>query len=78
MSRHALLVAVGYTHASNVIPVVTCNEAESGTVTRELKPLKDKALPYLPAVVHVAPLIVPLFPLPETSFTIMPLPSLKL
>ena len=31
----------------------------------------------MPEVVHVAPLIVPLFPLPDASVTIIPEPSLK-
>jgi len=39
--------------------------------------LKLKALPYLPEVVHVAPVIVPLFPLPDKSLTTVPLPSLN-
>ena len=68
---------VGYTHASSVIPVVNCSDAESLTVTNALVPLNVKAFPYLPEVVQVAPLIVPLFPLPDTSFTTVPLPSLN-
>src|SRR6516162_9338278 len=44
-------------------------------VTKALVPLKVNAFPYLPEVVHVAPLIVPLFPLPDASFTTVPLPS---
>jgi hypothetical protein len=47
------------------------------TVTKAFVPLKLKASPYLPAVVQVAPLMIPLFPLPEASFTIVPLPSLN-
>ena len=39
------------------MPVVRSREAESLTVTRLLVPLKDSALPNLPAVVHVAPSI---------------------
>src|SRR5262249_49121967 len=50
---------------------------ESGMSTRALVPLKDRAPPYLPAVVQVAPLMVPLFPEPELSVTVVPLPSLK-
>ena len=46
-------------------------------VTRAFVPLKFKALPYLPEVVHVAPLMVPLFPLPDASFTTVPVPSLN-
>src|SRR4029453_16019920 len=46
-------------------------------VTRASDPLKFKALPYLPELVHVAPLTAPLFPLPDASFTTVPLPSLN-
>jgi hypothetical protein len=46
-------------------------------VTKALVPLNVKALPYLPEVVHVAPLIVPSFPLLDTSLTTLPLPSLN-
>src|SRR2546430_3870593 len=70
-------MVVGYTHASNVIPLVNCSEAALLMVTSALVPLKLKALPYLPDAVQVAPLIVPLLPLPDTSVTIAPLPSLN-
>src|SRR6266496_2002884 len=70
-------MVVGYTHASNVIPLVNCSEAALLIVTSALLPLKLKALPYLPDVVQVAPLIVPLLPLPDTSVTTVPLPSLN-
>ena len=40
-------------------------------------PLKDSALPYLPLLVHVAPKIVPLLPLPDRSFRVAPDPSLN-
>src|SRR5450759_2464039 len=59
------------------MPPVNRSEAESFTVTCALVPLNVNALPYLPEVVHVALAIVPLFPLPDTSFTTVPLPSLK-
>ncbi len=67
---------VGYTHASSVIPVVKSSEAESFTVTSAVDPLKDRACPNLPPA-HVAPLITPVFPLPEASATLVPVPSLK-
>jgi hypothetical protein len=70
-----LLTVVGYTHASNVIPLVNCSDGALLIVTKALVPLKVNAFPYLPEVVHVAPLIVPLFPLPDASFTTVPLPS---
>jgi len=47
-------------------------------VTRLLTPSKERALPYLPWLVHVAPAIVPWFPLPEASSAAPPLPWLKL
>jgi hypothetical protein len=72
-----LLTVVGYTHASNVIALVNCSDGALLTVTEALVPLKLKALPYLPEVVHVAPLIVPLFPLPDRSVNTVPLPSLN-
>jgi hypothetical protein len=71
-------LAVGYTHASKVIADVTFNDADPAMLTRLLTPLKSNALPYLPEGVHVAPLIVPVFPLPDASATVVPVPSLKL
>jgi hypothetical protein len=70
-----LLTVVGYTHASNVIPLVNSSDAALLMVTKALVPLKVNAFPYLPEVVHVAALIVPSFPLPDASFTTVPLPS---
>jgi hypothetical protein len=75
--RHHVGVAVGYTHASRVMPPVSCSEAVCGTVTRALVPLKTSAPPYFPDAVHVAPLIVPVLPFPDTSATVLPLPSLN-
>ena len=51
------------------------SEAESGMVTRALVPLKTRASPYLPEVVQVALVIVPLLPFPETSARTEPLPA---
>src|SRR5512139_3854996 len=59
------------------MPVVSCNELALGTVTTALVPLNTSALPYLPAVIHVAALIVPLLPLPDRSVSVVPDPSLK-
>ena len=42
----------GFTHASSVIAVVSCSEAELGMLTRALVPLNDKRTVDLPAVVH--------------------------
>ena len=48
-----------------------------GTLPDE--PLNDRAAPYLPAVVQVAPApdSVPLFPLPDESVHVVPEPSLN-
>src|SRR5438093_9378728 len=71
------LIAVGDTQASSVMPVVRSREAASATVTQLLTPPNDRALPYFPLVVQVAPETVPLFPLPEASAATVPAPSLK-
>src|SRR5258706_9995830 len=75
--RQLVGVEVGYTHASSVMPVVSRSEVAFGIVTRALVPLNTSALPNLPDVVQVAPLIVPVLPLPEISATVVPAPSLK-
>jgi hypothetical protein len=56
--------------------VVRCSDAESVIVTSVLDPLNDSPLPYLP-VVHVAFVIVPVFPVPDASATVVPVPSLN-
>ena len=68
----------GCTQAASVMSVVNRNSGASGIVTFALVPLKTSAPPNLPAVVHVAPLIVPVLLWPEASVTVVPLPSLKL
>src|SRR5262245_17662765 len=75
---HPVGAVVGYTHASSVIAAVRPSDAEFATVTCAPLPLNTSALPNLPDVVQVAPLMVPLFPLPERSVTLVPAPSLKL
>ena len=65
------VVVVGLTQASSVIPVVSCSEAAFGTVTTAFVPLNDSASPYLPVVTHVAPVIVPLLPLPDASVDVV-------
>ena len=52
-----------------VIPGGRSSEAASATVTHALVPLNDSAPPNLPAVVRVAPEIVPVFPWPDASVT---------
>ena len=65
----------GSTHASNVIPLDSCNDAEFGIVTTELVPLKLNAPPNFPAVDQVVFATVPLFPFPDASVTVVPDPS---
>jgi hypothetical protein len=52
------------------------SEDESGIVTTELVPLKLSAPPWTP-VVHVPSVTVPLFPFPDESATVEPVPSSK-
>ena len=75
--RHPLCVAVGLIHASNVIADDTFSDADEPILTTLLTPLKLSALPNRPCVVHVAPVIVPVLLLPETSLTVVPPPSLN-
>src|SRR4030095_6140788 len=76
-SRQLLLTVEGLTHASSVIAVVSRTKAESVMVTRAEVPLNTRAVPKRPAVVQVAPLMVPVLPLPDRSVTVVPVPSLK-
>jgi hypothetical protein len=75
--RHPVCAAVGYTHADSVIAVVKLSELDALTVTTSFTPSNVSALPYRPAVVHVAPEIVPVLPFPEVSAVVVPVPSLK-
>src|SRR5262245_18489923 len=68
----------GFTQASTVIPVVKFRLGALFTVTQLLTPSNERAPPKRPDLTHVAPEIVPVFPLPDESFTVVPLPSLKL
>src|SRR5438445_7334888 len=54
--------AVGFTHASTVMPVVRRSEGASATVTHAVVPLNESAPPNLPVAVLVALEIVPVFP----------------
>src|ERR1044072_8311231 len=79
ISRQIPVNRVGLTHASSVIAVLNCSNEELATDTKELLPLNDIALPYFPVVVQDAPPCnVPVWVLPEASFTMLPVPSLKL
>src|SRR5579871_6143999 len=76
-SRQALSTSEGFTQASKVIPVVRSKDAASLIVTQALLPLNTSAFPYFPAVVQVAFAIVPVFPFPDASVTVLPVPSLN-
>src|SRR5688572_25295099 len=71
------MTADGLTHASSVIAVLKCNEGVSGTLTHAELPLNERAPPYFPAVVQVASVRVPVFPVPEASAVVVPVPSLN-
>src|SRR5215216_647270 len=72
--RHPLWSAVGWIHAISVSADVTSSDVDAGTLTRASVPLKLNAPPYLP-VTHVAAVIAPMFPLPDTSATDEPEPA---
>src|SRR5215217_6288646 len=72
------LMAVGYTQASNVSAPARSKLFASAIVTRAFVPLNDRALPYFPAVVQVAFVMVPLFPFPDVSARVVPVPASKL
>src|SRR3954447_7780940 len=67
-----LVTEAGLTHASSVIPELSCSEAEFGTSTRAFVPLNESAPPYLPDVVRVELTRLPALPLPELSVTVEP------
>src|SRR5438093_665539 len=75
--RHPVGATVRFTHASSIIPVVSTSDAAFATVTFALVPSNTSAPPYRPAVVHVAPLIVPVLLFPDASVTVGPEPSLN-
>src|SRR5262245_51764550 len=75
MERKSVKVEAGLTQAERVKELDRSRELESGTVTLSLMPSKKSAFPTLPAV-HSGPLTrVAVFPLPEESETVVPLPS---
>jgi hypothetical protein len=69
--------ALNRTQASSVRPVVSSKLAELLIVTQLLVPLNDSAFPNRPAVFQVAPVMVAVLPLPDMSFTVVPVPSSK-
>src|SRR5919109_4488615 len=76
--RHAVPRALGFTHASSVMPFVRSSDAESATVTSVEVPLNESAPPVWPVVDHVPFAIVPLLPVPERSASAVPVPASKL
>ena len=75
MERKSVKGEVGFTHADSVNALDKLREFESITVTLWLMPSNSNALPVTP-VVHCGPLTrVPVLPLPEESFAVVPDPS---
>jgi hypothetical protein len=70
--RHGPAAALGFTHASSVMPLLRSSEPESGIVTEALDPSNDSAGPNLPEAFHVVPEVLPLFPVPDASVTAVP------
>src|SRR6266566_8523114 len=74
----APVTADGATQASSVMPVVSWSEDELGMLTMLLDPLNERAPPLRPLETQVALEMLPLFPLPDVSWSVLPLPWLKL
>src|SRR5256885_2377025 len=73
--RQPLATMVGLTQASSVSPFVRSRLLASLTVTQLELPLKESALPYLPALDQAVLAVVPPLALPEASATVVPAPS---
>ncbi len=71
------LSAVGLTQASSVMAAVRSSESASGTLTQSFTPSKERALPNLPVAERVAPEIVPVLPVPDSSTVLAPEASSK-
>ncbi len=56
---------------------VRSSELASGTVTQSFTPSNESALPNLPVAVRVAPEIVPVLPVPDSSTVLAPEASSK-
>src|SRR5262245_58977971 len=67
--------AVGRTHAINVMPVLRSSAGESAMVIGGPAPANCTAPPIRPPQSHVAPPRLAVFPLPESSTTVVPAPS---
>ena len=68
---------VGRTQASTVMLALRSSELASGTVTQSFTPSNESALPNLPVAVRVAPEIVPVLPVPDSSTVLAPEASSK-
>ena len=76
--RHQFWLDVGRIHADTVSAAPTFSDADAGTRTVLLIPLKLSALPKRPSVDQTAPLIVPVLPRPDASAVVVaPNPSLN-
>src|SRR4029453_14018755 len=71
----SLWLAVGSIHAISVIADDNPSDGDAGTLTRPVEPSNDNAPPYLPVVHDAPPVIVPLFPFPDTSTNVDPDPA---
>ena len=69
--------AVAYTQALQVIIPVILSGVGLPRLTKLVVPLKTRAFPNLPAVVHVVPVRLPVIALPDASAVVVPVPSLK-
>jgi hypothetical protein len=75
MTFQSFDIEAGLTQAARVKAFDRWSEVESGIVTLSLMPSKYNALPSRP-VVHSGPFTnVPLFPLPDESQAVLPVPS---
>ena len=79
MTVFQLLSAVGFTQASTVMPVVRLSEALLAALTNEVEPLKESALPNLPAPAPAQVVFAsePRLPEPDWSAVVTPVPSSK-
>ncbi len=68
---------LGRTQAESVIPFVRSRSFASATVTQSSIPSNESAPPFLPAADHSGPEIVPVWPLPVASASVVPEPALK-
>jgi hypothetical protein len=76
MTLRQSVAAVGFTHASSVMPVVSRSAESSGTVTTSSIPSNDSARPNRPAPLRVAPPMSPSW-LPLSSTAMAPTGSSK-